>query len=136
MVVGNLGLNRGIIGVHPLETQLGDSDLRGCVNRFDVKYVDLEHDTIRPMSTLKWNDESVVREYNYGPKSKIPRFGVEGDFFLTDRIKKTEVVAGKMNKAGDIVELSKFDVDAVKEMRKDFPHVERFLRKISKFILR
>jgi len=135
--IGNLDAYGGRIGVRHIGSYFdSDSGLRGSVNRYDVKNIRFQNDSITNCKTLKWNDEAVVREYLDGPKSLTPRFGVEGDFFLTDRIKSKNVVAGKINKAGDIVELSKLDINAVKEMQKDFPYVERFLRKISKFILR
>ena len=111
-------------------------DLKGWVNRYDVKEITFNPDSIENKKTLKWNDYDVFREYQNGPKSLTPRFGHMGDFYLTGRVPEQKVLVGKINTAGDIVEIEHLDISAIKEMRYEFPHVERFLKKLSKFMLR
>jgi len=126
-------------GVHNMGTIYDRGDFMSPYRKFEIKEVKFNPDSVETVGQLKWNDNYILRSEQYGPQVLKPRFGCEGDFYLTGRGGREKLIEGKINKAGDIVELSKFDLDAIKQdksFQKDFKVVGRILKKVAKFIMK
>ena len=129
------------VGVQKIGTYSNDEDLPGWCKKYEIKEINFDPDKIETKAQLKWNDKSVMRKYQYGPTTMVPRFGQGGQFFVTDRGGRNKLIEGIINETGDIVELSKMELEPLKEggkfaLSKEYKIVDRILKKVAKFIVK